>query len=246
VRRAAAGMIALTSAALLCACGSSAHTSSGAAGGSPAGTPTTSAPLTAIQARALAATVNLRPADLPGFNASGGGEHEAQTSDQSEFARCIRPAAGLRGIAEASSKRFEREASGGLDSVQSSVTVERTRATVAELIVAARSAQARVCLAHFVTEALSRAAHGAASFSGVFVEAAVPAVRGTGGGFGWRVSATVSVRGVHFPVRFDILGFGYRSALVGLFAFGFPQPFPHAQEQSLLALLIGRAQSFSS
>jgi hypothetical protein len=204
--------------------------------------------LTKAQARAFARGVNLRAQDVPGFKVSPP-EHEPESSAEKQqghaFLGCVGSVAFKHALFEAGSKEFERQTSSSTESVGSDVEVATTPALAAEELTAARSEHARACLSRFLQQLFGTQGHKEGGTVGpVSVEVFTPAAPGTAGTFGWRISTTFSLHGIHVPVRFDILGFGYRTALVVLFDFGFPEPVTSSQEQSLFSLLISRAQSF--
>jgi hypothetical protein len=205
-------------------------------------------PLTKAQARAFARAVNLRAHDVPGFKVSPP-EHEHETSAEKQqghaLLRCVGSVAFKRALFQAGSKDFERQTNSSTESVRSDVEVAPTPALAAEQLAAARSEHARACLSSFLQQLFSTQGHTEGGTVGpVSVEVFTPSGPGTAGTFGWRISTTFSLHGIRVPVRFDILGFGYRTALVLLFDFGFPQPPAGSHEQSLFSLLISRAQSF--
>ena len=205
-------------------------------------------PLTKAQARAFARAVNLRPQDLPGFKVPRP-EREHETSAEKQqghaFLRCVGSVAFKRALFEAGSKNFERQTSSSTESVHSDVEVARTPALAAEELAAAHSEHARACLSSFLQQLLGAQGHSEGGTVGpVSVEVFTPSAPGTAGTFGWRISATFSLHGIQVPARFDILGFGYRTAVVILLHSGFPQLPASSKEQSLFSLLISRAQSF--
>ena len=65
---------------------------------------------------------------------------------------------------------------------------------------------------------------------------------GTTGGFGWRATATLTVRGIKVRFYVDILGFVYGSATVTLSSSGVLRPFPAAAQQRLYSTLLKRAK----
>jgi hypothetical protein len=243
--------VLLATSTLLAACGSSSHpatTATAHAGTVVQASTAPGASLTKAQARAFARAVNLRAQDLPGFKVSPP-EHEHETSAEKQqghaFLRCVGSVAFKRALFEAGSKDFERQTNTSTESVHSDVEVARTPALAAEELAAAHSEHARACLSNFLQQLLGAQGHTEGGTVGpVSVEVFTPSAPATAGSFGWRISTTFSLHGIQVPARFDILGFGYRTALVILLHSGFPQPPASSQEQSLLSLLISRAQSF--
>jgi hypothetical protein len=262
MRRAVAGVAMLFAAGLLAACGghgpfnasSSTATSGGASGPRTAG----GHALTPAQARAFVAAVNLTAADLPGFTRSR--EPHQQTSEAEkrlghELLSCI--GAGVSGagghpVAQGSSGDFRHQGTGYDVGVSSEVSVgagsgsgaadlQRLRSELQRL----RSTHARACLERFLAQLLKGRHFSGASVTHVSIVQGSPPAPGTAGGFGWRVTATLEVRGVSLPYYMDILGFLYGPTEVTLLSTGLPVSLPAAIQERLFALLLMRATAFS-
>ena len=109
-------------------------------------------------------------------------------------------------------------------------------------LAAIRSAHVRGCFAHYLGLLLKGQHYGGASVGPVSVASGTPPAPGTAGGFGWRLTATLTIRGLAVPFYLDILGFVYGPATVSLFSSGAVRPFPAAAEQRLFTLLLHRAK----
>ena len=203
-------------------------------------------PPTKAQATAFARTVNLSLADVPGFKVSSGPEKEHETAAEKrlehELLRCVHPAAS-KGLVEVSSKEFERESSAGDQSVQSQVTVMRTSTVAAKELAVIRGSHARACVSHDTDLLLKGKKYQGATFSPVSIVQGTPSAPGTTGSFAWRISVTITLRGIRLPIYMDILGFVYGPAEVSLFTASLPEPFPAATEQRLFSLLADRAKA---
>jgi hypothetical protein len=239
-------VLAVAGGALL-SCGGSSHTTQ--TGHSAATTPSTTGPTgtvpTKAQALAFARAVNLTAADVPGFTVSS--THEGKTAREKQLERqalaCAGPVASEKKIAEEGSRDFELKR-GILDlGVSSEVSVARTSAIAASGLSALRGAHVRGCFSHFLDQLLKDQRFGGATVGRVSMQSGTPPAPGTTGGFGWRVTATLSVQ--HIAVRFymDLLGFVYGPAQVTLFSSGILRPFPASIQQQLFSLLLKRAKA---
>jgi len=146
-------------------------------------------------------------------------------------------------LADASSKDFELRRGIVAVSVSSEVSVARTPATAASGLAAIRSAHVRGCFSRYLGLLLKGQHYGEATVGRVSIESGTPPAPGTAGGFGWRVTATLTTHRIRIPFYMDILGFVYGPARVTLFSSGALQPFPAAAEQRLFSLLLGRAKA---
>jgi len=228
---------------LLAACGSShpAHITRSAPAARAA---KTVKPLSKPRALAYARAVNLTAADLPGFTVSS--DKESATAKEKQLERellhCVGPAGSAGKLAEASSRNFELSHGILQLSVTSEVSVAQTPAMAARELAAIRSAHVRGCFAHYLGLLLKGQHYGGASVGPVSVASGTPPAPGTAGGFGWRLTATLTIRGLAVPFYLDILGFVYGPATVSLFSSGAVRPFPAAAEQRLFTLLLHRAK----
>lgn len=239
--------------ALLAGCGKAAHPRAGAATQAQkhtrakrAGRP--SGPLTGNEASAFEGTVALRPGDLPGFRETHEPKHQKTAAEKragEALRRCVGAPAQKHGsrVVERESPEFTREGALEAQTFSSSVEVLPSTSLAKRELVFVRRSHTAACVSRYLTSQLGRMRRRGASIGPVRVRAFRQSAPGTAGGFGWRVAATISTHGVKFHLRFDLLGFAYRSAFVTLFDIGFPS-LPEAQEQRLFSLLIARARSF--
>jgi len=206
---------------------------------------TSSASPTQPQALAFARAANLTASDLPGFTESSPPRSETarETTLEHEMLRCAGSVRSGASLADASSKDFELRRGILAVSVSSEVSVARTQATAASGLAAIRSAHVRGCFSRYLGLLLKGQRYGEATVGPVSIESGTPPAPGTAGGFGWRVTATLTTRRIRIPFYMDILGFVYGPARVTLFSSGALRPFPAAAEQRLFSLLLGRAKA---
>jgi hypothetical protein len=158
----------------------------------------------------------------------------------------LRCAGSLRSgstLASASSKDFELRRGILAVTVSSEVIVAQTPALAAAGLAAIRSAHVRGCFSRFLGLLLKGQHYGEARVGRVSIESGTPPAPGTTGGFGWRVTASLTTHGIRIPFYMDILGFVYGPARVTLFSSGALRPFPAEVEQRLFSLLLGRAKA---
>jgi len=255
MRRTAILLALVLSCALLSACGKSDYAStashSSAAAASTTQGATRSVPPTRERALAFARAVNLTAADVPGFTvtprqrASSAGERHLEQ----ELRSCTgsQAAGGSRTttttVAETGSPDFELHR-GILDlTVSSEVSVSLSDAQAAATLSAIRSARVRACVSHYLGQLLKSQHYAGASVTSVSIASGTPPAPGTTGGFGWRVTATLAVRGLHVAFYLDILGFVDGPAQVTLSSSGALRPFPASVQEELFAKLLTRARA---
>jgi hypothetical protein len=255
MRRGVAAVAALSAAGLLAACGGhgsfntsgSTAKSGGASGSHTAG----GHALTPAQARAFVGAVNLTAADLPGFTLSREPRKqstEAEKRLEHELLSCI--GAGVSGVgghpvAHGSSGDFRHRGTGYDVGVSSEVSVGAGSGSGAADLQRLRSTRARACLGRFLAQLLKGKHYSGAHVAHVSIMQGSPPAPGTTGGFGWRVTAILEVRGVRLPYYMDILGFLYGPTEVSLLSTGLPVPLPATIQERLFALLLTRATAFS-
>jgi hypothetical protein len=267
VRRLAVFLALIATPGLLAACGSSSHSTAATVGRTTAGARTPPAtgtttgvvrPLTKAQAVAFAWAVNQTAADVPGFRATSTHEHEHETAAEKrlehELLRCTGGVLNSRnGLAEVSSKDFKLEHDGLGFSVSSQVAIARTSALAAKELAAIRGVHVRGCLPHYLNlllkdqllkefkeQKLPQTAVGPTSIS---IVQGTPPAPGAVGSFGWRITATITVRNIRLPIYVYILGFVYGPAEVSLVSYGTLKPFPAAGQEHLYWLLLKRAEA---
>ena len=256
-------LVLLASSGLLAACGgsySAASSHSAAVSVAPAATTTATPPtvatgsspsaaraLSKAQAQAFARAVNLRAADVPGFKVSAEHGHEHETAAEKrlegELTRCAGGAARDLQVAEVSSKEFEREDKSGAQNLQSGITIEQTPALAAKELAAVRSERGRTCILHYVTLLFKGQKYEGASVGHVSVSSGSPSAPGTTGGFGLRITTTITLHHIKIPFYMDFFGFVYGPAEVMLRSFSLPEPLPTATEERLFSLLLQRAKA---
>jgi hypothetical protein len=198
------------------------------------------------QASAYARAVNLTAGDLPGFRVSPAGESEPERATEqqreSELLRCVHVVSS-HALAEENSKEFERQSSVLAEGVKSEVTVAPSASLAAQELAVIRSAHARACVAHHLSLLLKGKDYGRGTFGWISIAQGIPPAPGTSGGFGWRITVKINVRGIPAPLYVDILGFMYGPAEVSLFTSGYPRPFSARSEERLFSLLLRRAKA---
>jgi hypothetical protein len=146
-------------------------------------------------------------------------------------------------LAEVSSVDFELK-HGILNlSVDSEVGVARTSAIAASRLAAIRGAHLRACFSQYLDRLFKSQDFAGALVSPVSIQSGTPPALGTTGSFGWRVTASFSLRRLRVPFYLDLLGFVDGPAQVTLLSFGLLRPFPAAIQQQLFSLLLRRAKA---
>lgn len=254
--RLGAALAAVAAGGLLLGCGKGGQGTVTVGAGASAPTATATTPASpapkgrgpsAAQARAFAAAVNLTPLDVPGFEASSK-QHERETPAEQrlehELLHCAGAIAGAgKQGRELSSPNFTRRGSELDQSVSSAVSFAGSAASAAKDLGVMRSSRARDCFAHYLDELFRGSRFGGGVLRRVSIAQGTPPAPGTTGGFGWRVTAAVLVRGVRVPFYLDILGFVYGPAEVTLTSSGVLIPFPAGIEEHLYGLLLQRARA---
>jgi len=241
-------LLVLAGCGLLAACSTSSHPAH--SGGSPAvaSSAAKGAPLTRARALAGARAVNLTAADLPGF--TGSSRKDTNTTREKGYERelllCLGPQASGAQLAEASSKQFELSHGILQLGASSEVSVAASPAIASAKLAAVRSPRVRGCFARYFERLLKSQRYAGAAIGPVSLASGTPPAAGTTGGFAWRVTATLDVRGVKVSFYLDILGFVYGPATVTLFSTGALEPFPAAAQQRLFGLLLSRAKAHIS
>jgi hypothetical protein len=200
------------------------------------------------QALAFARAVNLTAADVPGFKSSA--EHHSETSTEKRRARELQSCTGAgleagESVVQESSPDFKLER-GILDlSVNSEVSVARTTALAAKELATVRSSHFRACLTQYLDQLFKAQDRPGTTVGPISIVQGTPPAPGAAGSFGWRITATITARGVKLPFYQDMLGFVYGSAEISLVSSGALRPFPAAIEQQLFSLLLKRAKDVS-
>jgi hypothetical protein len=207
------------------------------------------------RALAFAQAVNLTAEDVPGFTAKA--KHESDSAREKKLGRELAQCTGASGlpsseqslpgegksVADESSKDFELK-HGVIDfSVSSGVSVRSSAGAARNGLQAIRSAHVRKCFSHYL-QLLFAGQHVKGATPGpVSIQAGIPPAPGTAGGFGWRITASFSIRGIKVPIYLDFLGFVDGPAEVTLLSSGLLRPFPAEVQQHLFATLLARAKA---
>ncbi len=246
--RGAPVLLLLAGCGLLAACSASSRHAHSGDSPAVAASAANSAPLTTARALAAARAINLTAADLPGFTVSS--RKETKTAQEKgyerELVRCLGPQASGTQLAEAGSKQFELSHGILQLGVSSEVSVAPTPAMASAKLAAVRSPRVRGCFSRYFERLLKSQRYAGAAIGPVSLASGTPPASGTTGGFGWRVTATLDIRGVRVSFYLDILGFVYGPATVTLFSTGALEPFPAAAQQRLFGTLLRRAKAHIS
>jgi hypothetical protein len=259
MRRTAILLALVPACALLSACGKGAYT------GAPSSTSTSAAAAihgdhaphgrspAQAQALAFAHAVNLTAADVPGFTPSK--KHEDESAAERRLQQQLRSCGGVAGaralqhaqgtLVEASSPSFELKRGILALSVSSEVSVAHTAAEAAATLAAIRNPRLRACFSGYLSSLLKSKHYPGATVVGVSIVSGTPPAPGMTGGFGWRVTATLAISGIHISFYFDILGFIDGPAQVTLSSSGTVRPFPAQAQEQLYSELLTRARAHS-
>jgi hypothetical protein len=232
-------------AVLLCACGGAQHARPTAGKSSRTGA---GKPLTRARALVFAHAVNLTSADVPGFVASR--PRASETAVEKRLEQQLRRCAGGGGapnaaLAHEQSQSFQLKRSILDLGVSSEVGVSKTAALAAGELAAIRSQRVRGCFTRYLDTLLKSQRNAGAAPGPVSIAAGTPPAPGAAGSFGWRITATFTVRRIKVPLYVDILGFVLGPARVTLVSSGALRPFPAVIQQRLYSLLLARARARS-
>jgi hypothetical protein len=233
----------------LTACGKSAQTTSSVSSATTAASPQVKQSMTRSQAIAFAHAVNLRPADVPGFRASTEKESTsaAEKHIEHELMRCLGASNRTsKSLVEAKSQEFERETSGGHQSVNSEVEVMRSSTVAALVLAVVRSGRVQGCLSHYLALLFDTLKQKGVVVNHMAISRISAPLPATPSSFGYRITASFTVKGITVPFTIDIFAFLHGPAIITLFTAGVPEPFPAASEQQLFGLLVQRANTPST
>jgi hypothetical protein len=237
--------------------GGSGASGDGASGDGAKSAPTPPAGKSPSRERALAfaQAVNLTADDVPGFTVKT--KHDSDSAREKELGRELAQCTGAKGlssgektfpgegkaVADESSKDFELQ-HGVIDfSVSSGVSVQSSAADARKGLQAIRSAHVRKCFSHYLQRLFAGQHVQGATPGPVSIQAGIPPAPGTSGGFGWRITASFTIRGIKVPIYLDFLGFVDGPAEVTLLSSGLLRPFPAEVQQHLFATLLARAKA---
>jgi hypothetical protein len=194
----------------------------------------------------FARAVNLTAADVPGFTVAK--RHDAKTARERraerEMLRCTGSQGPGNGLTRVSSKAFELKRNVLDLSVSSEVGVAPSSALAAGELAAIRSARIKACFTRYLDEVLQGQRFAGAAIAPVSIQAGTPPAPGATGSFGWRVTASLTLRRAKLSFYMDILGFVYGPARVTLFSSSALLPFPAAAQQRLFGALLDRAEAY--
>jgi hypothetical protein len=234
---------ALAIACALTGCGGSAQT---ARKPRPARSAARSAPTsTRAKAATFASAVNLKPADVPGFVPSSKrpAESARERSLQGELQRCAGPLPFGGGVLQAQSPAFKLKQDVVDLSVSSEVAVARTSAQAAGALSALNAPRVRRCFSRYLDQLIAGERYRGAVPRPVSILTGTPPAPGANASFGWRVTASFTLKGITVSLYSDILGFVLGPARVTLVSSGALRPFPAAIQQRLYSLLLARARA---
>ena len=189
---------------------------------------------------------------VPGFTPSHTPQRESATERrlQAQLRSCgggagaSAPQRSPSALAQASSPHFELKRGILALSASSEVNVAHTTAEAEGTLTAIRSPRVRACFSRYLSALLKSQQHAPSeTVLGVSIASGTPPAPGTSGGFGWRVTAKLAVRGVPVSLYFDILGFVIGPAQVTLTSSGTVEPFPGRAQEQLYTELLTRARS---
>jgi hypothetical protein len=189
----------------------------------------------------IAAAVNLRASDLPGFRLSSGGSGGVTFGGESGslFRRCWgSDGTGLAGI---DSPTFDAGSGLQAESIGSNVAVASSPVAVVSDLALASSARLRSCIAQAWDSVTFTEKGVQGGFSGAQITSLSMPMARAETSVGLRMTAMLDVESVSLPIYVDIYGFGVGRTEATLTTFGVQQPVPVATEQQLSALLVSRA-----
>jgi len=244
VRRSIALLLTVASACLLTACG---HGSRSHSTATPAAQTTRAAPphvlMSKARALAYARMVNLTGADLPGFTAAPGPQRTTPREKAAErrMLACASGGGLAKPLLSQSSGEFQLKR-GLLElGVSSEVSVSVSDRMASSELAALRGSRIASCARSYLDELLAGQRLGGVTVGKVSIQMGTPPAPGTEGGFGWRITAPLGLRGTRLSFYTDILGFVAGTARVTLFSSGAVLPFPAKVQQRLFGLLLARA-----
>jgi hypothetical protein len=198
------------------------------------------------QAEHLAAAINLKRSDLPGYRATPSQESADDRRQDTRLARCAGGVPPSKDIAKEDSPDFTVGAAAQVRQVSSSVTVLPSAALAAKDLAAVKSTRGRNCFRTFVNGILAKAGNGQVQFGKAQVTTFEPSASGADGAFGYRVRVVARSNGTRIPFYVDGLGFTSGPVEVSLDVMSIGRRFPAADEQKLFATLAQRAQGQST
>jgi hypothetical protein len=197
-------------------------------------------------ATSLANAINLKPADLPAYQATPAQKDTSDEAANARFARCIGAVPESKDIVNIDSPDFSAGAGTHARQLSSNVTVLPSAALAAKDLAAARSPRTRTCLRTFVNALLSKSASGQVTFSSARITRLHPSAKGSDGAFGYRVRVVAKGPAATLPFYVDILAFTKGPVEVSLTGVSITERLPSTLEQRLLDTLASRAQGHAA
>src|SRR5579864_4515511 len=196
--------------------------------------------------QAIAAAINLRASDLPGFTAQAPDHSGTGSQIDSRMRACVGSGwiaqhSGSQ-LADVSSPQFASGSGLQAEQVSSDVTIKRSVGAVRSDLATIESGRIQGCLAPALDGVTIPTRSGLpVTIGNVQVTQFAPSSAGSDGSFGIRTTMLMNAAGVNVPVVLDILGYAVGKDELGLITFGIGHPFSTPSEQQLSSLLITRA-----
>jgi len=213
-------------------------------------------PITRAQASAYARAVNLRDYDVPGMTQVAPEGPIDDRSSWEAFARCTGELHSTYPAVSIHSPIFTYGHRLRFQSAYSTVAVSPTERAADRYLAVLASARARACITHnyrrlLLSHTAERKPLRLGQVAAVPLPASAPtSYRGLGPYRGTALRLTIQNnyttrrgRRVQLPIYFDDFVFAYGRAVIGLSAESFLRPFPQANEQYLMKMLVGRAET---
>jgi hypothetical protein len=200
----------------------------------------------APSSQAIAAAINLKPSDMPGFKASGSSSSSSSSASndpvESRMARCGVAMSHPREVS-ADSPDFKKSSGVDFEQVSSHVGLERSPGTVATDLEAVRSSRVLNCFDKVLDGAQVGASIGSQTMHMIDVHASSLAytVRGSDDAVDLRISLAYNPPGPVLTVFLDFRTIATGHDEVMLTTVRTFQPFPAAKANRLVALLLRRA-----
>lgn len=190
-------------------------------------------PITKAQARAIAAKINFRASDFPGYSVTPYKPSASEKAADAKYSKCVGAAPSF---IETTSAEFDNPDgygySSGLSFVASVATVKQDERRIA-------SAHARKCLEAELNDAAAEA--GAPDTDVTLTPLHEAPVAGLDAIFGYKFTIAVKVVGQEVDLHGFLIGFGRGNAEVSLTEIG-TADLPQSATNSALATLISRAK----
>ena len=231
----------LVAAVGLAACGSGTSPTTSSSSSSSESTTTTT--ITSTEAAAVAAAVNLKAADVPGYNGFPHTNTPQRQQTRDQVAQCAGATRPSSAVADMYSPDFVGGSVPQIRVVGSDVRAIPTAGMVRTDLVANKGPKAQQCFSQFASSLVSQSVGPSVHIISLATQDLSASAPGTEGAFGYRFVVNATLQGKPLTVDIDILGFPQGNYEVELDAFAIGQAFPSATEQQLFSLLVNRAKS---